>query len=102
MDSILYTATRKCKGEDLSSKRVARAVRELGYGTVGNENDLTTTILDALVHGGLADNLETVWTTGGPIRRCRWRTWAEIRNSPPADALRRKLRLEASSFRGHP
>ena len=77
-------------------------MRELGYGTVANENDLTTTILDALVHGGLAANLETVWTTGGPIRRCRWRTWAEIRNNLPADALRRRMKLEASDFLAHP
>ena len=75
---------------------------DLGYAASLKGQDVTHAILDTLVEGGLADNLETVWTAGGAIRRCRWRTWAEIRNNPPADALRRRMKLEASDFLAHP
>ena len=75
---------------------------DLGYANTIKGHDVTHAILDGLVEGSLPDNLETVCTAGGAIGRCRWRNWAVIRNNPPADALRRRMQLEASDFLAHP
>jgi len=100
MDRLMHTVALKCKS--LSSTTVNGVIRNLQYtkSLAKAVADVVDEILDTLVAGGVAvnDPAPVLRARGRPVRHCAWKSWAEIKASPGADAFRARLGLGEDDF----
>ena len=101
LDRVLQSVVQKCKGGALTSKGVRSKLRHTRYILDGETtcSELVDYVLDRLIDGGLAEALEEESARRGrPVRRCRWKTWAAIKDNPASDAFRARLGLGEDDF----
>ena len=101
LEHVLYFVVQKCKGAELTSASVRPAIKNLKYTNTGDKkaHEVANVVLNRLIEGGLAEPAEEDGATRGiRVRRCRWKSWADIQGNAASDAFLVRLGLGADDF----